>query len=118
MAFAMEINSEAGVPLRSFNQIVATVLTVRPQSSASAARAAIAIRSIAATRTATCSGSTYTGAPIHRVDGLSALRGIVLPRKERDGPKRSALVLSTKRRSNCLANARTSASKITCSEVF
>ena len=58
MAFAMEINSEAGLLFRSCNQIAVTVLTVRPQSSASAARAATAIRSIAATRTATRSGST------------------------------------------------------------
>ena len=54
MAFAMEINSEAGLLFRTSRQIVVTVLAVKPQSSASAARAATAIRSIAAARTVTC----------------------------------------------------------------
>ena len=43
------------------------------------------------------------------MEDLSALRGTALPRTERSGPRRSALVLSTKRKINCMANARKSA---------
>ena len=103
MASVTEINSEAGVLLLTFRQIVATGLAVSPYLSATAAHAAIAIHSTAATKMATRYGSTSILQPIPKAESHSASTEIVLQRKERFGPRKSVRALSTKRSSNWMA---------------